>query len=389
MFIVVPKEMLERIEIAKSLGDTNDEIFKDFILAVPEVKEEEKKEASENKDIFTTVKETVENIYDNITNIFTKEEVTKEKEIVVEEKKETSENKETEVKEEKKEETTTEEAMYPQEDEEIHEEEKTEEPNAELKKPETPEDAIFMGARKECPVKIVPTKSEKAKVNVTSTSKSSDKSKVDVTKKSKTEEVVLEKDKGIEEFKQFLEKEEIPYSNLKRVNTGLIELTLENNMVLSVDINDRLYGIGKPVFFIGKVQPLEEINRKGVILCKESVNAVIANKAPKAKLYVPDEISKVYTELDINTLKEADHKTKLKVIAKAHKAITELNDDIKKQAAGTPVRFAFAKYKSIDDFCLVSSSRNSISALCNEKLRTDKTIWIEVKDMNASLLPPK
>ena len=279
-------------------------------------------------------------------------------------KDEKEEVKETEkVEEPVKEEVSEEEKKsYPQENETTD----GKEPSASLK---PAEDTITMENRKVCPVKIVPT---------------STKSKVDVKSAGKT----TTEDEGINAFKVFLEKEGIRYSNIKRVNTGLVELILPNSTILSVDINDRLYGVGRPVAFIGKLKPLDEYkpNRKGFILNKETVEAIKKGQIPAEEYLITEEKELIYSELDINSLTESDFAKRVKVINKAHDSIKLHEQGIQEAAAGTPVRFTFSEYKSIDDFKLISSSISKISALCNDNLRTDKTIVIQIKGKEVSLI---
>lgn len=231
-------------------------------------------------------------------------------------------------------------------------------------------DRITMKNRKANPVKVVPT-SKKSRVNVAKTDK-----------KSKTDE-------NLNKFIDRLKASNINFSSIKRMPTGLVEVVLNqpngNNVTISVDIDNKIYNSGYMIFFIGKIAPLSEYSNKPIILNDKTLNAVINSKPIPVKYYVPEDLVKLNGVLNITTLKETNKDKKEKVLDKAFKAIEAMNEEIINVSAGHPVRFAFAKYKSEDEFSLVSSKRNLVSNLSKEKLNTDKEIWININGDSITL----
>lgn len=236
---------------------------------------------------------------------------------------------------------------------------------------------ITMGTRKTCPVKIMPTKKAAYRVQV---------GKTPATEVKPIEEKL---DESLESFKAKLVEKSINLINIKRVPTGLLEVTLLNNfnqpVLITVDNDDTLYGLGVDVFFIGKINPLDEYNRRAFVLTDESLNAVVNNVQIDPKFYVPENVVLLSTMLDTASIHEHDIKKKKAVLEKASKAILEMEPDIKKAMGNEPFRFSFARYKSIDDFALVSGNKSRVSNLHEQKLIASRTIRIEVHEKNVSM----
>lgn len=231
-------------------------------------------------------------------------------------------------------------------------------------------DVINMAERKTCPVEVVANKSKESLVKVGKEKKS-------------------EFDESLNLFMADLDNKGIKFSGAKRVASGLVEVKLiQNNgniVIISVDIDNKIYGAGYVVFFIGKVPAFGEYNSTPIVLNDQTINAVINNVQIDPKFYVPENLVILNRMVDITSLKETNKKKREKVLAKTAKALETLNDEIVQAAAGEPFRFSFAKYKSEDNFALVSSKRNVVSNLSDEKLITDKEIWIKVEKESATL----
>lgn len=225
------------------------------------------------------------------------------------------------------------------------------------------DDKITMSDRKSCPVKVVPM--ENKKVNV------------------KTGKDTNKFDETLTQFINELDAKGIKFKGAKRVDTGLVEVKLikadGNVAVISVDIDNKIYGIGYNIFFIGKIPALAEYdNSKPIILNDDTINAIINNIPIEEKFYVPENFVIMNRLVDMTSLKETNMKKREKVLTKAAKALETLNDEIVKTANNEPFRFVFAKYESENKFSLVSSKRNLVSNLSKNKLNTEKEIWIHV-----------
>lgn len=253
-----------------------------------------------------------------------------------------------------------------------------EEPTAMFKPVESEsDDKIPMGTRKVCPVQIVPTKKESYKVRVGKTP----------TTEVKAEEAI---DESLESFKAKLIEKSINPVSIKRMPTGLLEVVLINNLnqpvLITVDNDDTLFGLGTDVFFIGKLNPLDEYTRQAILLTDESIGAVINNAQIDPKFYVPGNLVTMISMLDTTTIHEHNIKKKKEVLEKAFKAILEMQPEIKKSLnQGEAFRFSFVKYKSIDDFSIISGNKSRVSNLHEQKLIASRTIRIDVHDKNVTL----
>ena len=195
-------------------------------------------------------------------------------------------------------------------------------------------------------------------------------------------------DPGITEVTKCLENAKVAFSNVRRVPTGLVEVDLlintGRNSTISIDIDRKIYGI--KVFYIGGgIQPGTENRIRSYIFTASSIAAVVNGELPDQKFYVPEAYTALYDIVDIRTLKESDKKKRNAVYEKVGKAIANFYDEIMKMANGEPVRFAFARYKSKDDFSLVSSNKNVFSNLSDIKLAATKELWFNIKDKKGTL----
>lgn len=231
------------------------------------------------------------------------------------------------------------------------------------------EDNIKMETKITCPVKIVP----------------SDKVKIDVTK-------TLSDKKNDDTLNKFIEQINsmgVRYTNIKRVSSGLVEVNLNTNtgtnLLISVDIDSKIYNLGTIIFFIGKINPLDEYNTPSFVLNKKTMYSIINGLNIDPKYYVPEKLRILNRVLDTKTLRETNKDKKEKVFEVAAKAIEKMNTEIVDNAAGESFRFAFARYKSENDFSIVSSNRNKVSNLSEEKLYTSKQIWLTVKGDTVTL----
>lgn len=253
-------------------------------------------------------------------------------------------------------------------DEKAKIETKSEEPTAILKPVETveEEDKIAMSNSKTCPVKIIPTKKNVVqRINVG---------------KSVVEENV---DESLEQFKAHLKEKSFNFTGLRRAHTGLVELNLtctNNQLVpISVDIDDKLFHLGVYTFFIGKIKPLDEYNKPAVLFTDNAITAIINGQPIDSKYYVPKELVTLVSMIDGTSLHEHNLDKKKKALDKAFKAILEFQEEIKSMAPNQPYRFAFTEYKDPNNFSIISSNKNRVSNLSNDKLLTSKTLKIDVK----------
>ena len=245
-----------------------------------------------------------------------------------------------------------------------------------------------------CPVKVIPKKENKYKVQIDKKKDESDKItmadrktnpvKVVPSKKSKVKVGTKDKvDENLDKFKNRLDSIGINYRNIKRKSTGLVELNLiqnnGNNVTISADIDNKIYGSGYMTFFIGKIPALAEYTNKPIILNDTTLKCIVEDKPIDPKYYVPEDLVRLNAVLNITTLKEGNKKKREKVLDTAFRAIESLSKEIIDISGPEAVRFAFAKYKGENEFSLVSSKRNLVSNLSNEKLNTDKEIWINIK----------
>lgn len=235
------------------------------------------------------------------------------------------------------------------------------------------DDVITMTDRKTCPVEVVPTKSNKASINV------------------KNDNTTKEVDESLNGFIIDLNSRGVVLNSVKRTSTGLVEVQLlqatGNIVTISVDIDNKIYNMGYIVFFFGKVEPLAEYdnNNRPIIFNDNTLQAIINNTQIEYKYYVPENIVLLNKVVDMTTLKETNKKKREKMLIKTSKVIEKMYDDIVKAAANEPFRFAFAKYTSINKFSLVSSKRNLVSNLSKDKLKTSKEIWLNIDNDTINL----
>ena len=361
MLLCVPESWVKQTEILAELGGSD--MLKDTLKNIkPVVVSKEAEEKVEKVEAEIVEAEIVE------AEIVEAEIV--EAEIVEESKTE-----------EKKEEVKTKEKKEKVEEKvEKVEAEIVEEPTAMFKpvEPQT-DDVIPMGTRKVCPVQIVPTKK-----------KASYKVQVGKTPKEEVKPVEEKFDESLESFKTKLIEKSINTASVKRMPTGLLEVVLINNLnqpvLITVDNDDTLFGLGTDVFFIGKINPLDEYTRQAILLTDESINAVINNVQIDPKFYVPGNLVTMISMIDTTSIHEHNVKKKKEVLEKAFKAILEMQPEIKKSLnSGEAFRFTFNKYKSIDDFSMISGNKSRVSNLHEQKLIASRTIRIDVHDKNVTL----
>ena len=228
-----------------------------------------------------------------------------------------------------------------------------------------------MSNGKTCPIKIKATEKEDVHIDVTG----------------KHHDAVV--DESLESLKTHLNEIGARYTSIKRVPTGLIEVVLiqvnGQPIPITVDTDDKLYGLGAYVFFIGKVSPLDEYKKRAILLTKESIAYVINGMPIDPKYYVPDLAVKLSSLIDTTSIHEHNAETKQKVLDKALKSIASVQEEIQTSIGNEPYRFVFTKYKSENDFTLVSSKKNRVSNLSDDKLHTTREIRIEVKDKNVTM----
>lgn len=235
---------------------------------------------------------------------------------------------------------------------------------------EKKQDKINMEERKICPVKVIPAKTDKIGIKVGGKSTSNE-------------------DESLNRFIDQLNSLGVKFNTIERVSTGLVELTLINNagmpLLISIDIDNRIYNIGTPIFFFGRINPIDEYTMLSFVFNKETLYFILNGLEINPKYYVPEKLRVLNRFVDVTTLKERNKGRREKVLDKAAKAIEVLNTDIVRAANGEPFRFAFARYNSENEFAIVSSSKNRVSNLSNNKLDTNKNIWINVKGKDVSL----
>ena len=250
-----------------------------------------------------------------------------------------------------------------------------EEPTAMLKPVE--EDKITMSNSKICPVKIVPVKRDTCKVQIKSANAK--------TENNTTETV----DEAVEAFKAKLTEKGINFTSVKRVPTGLVEVALTRTdgqpTLITVDLNDKLYGLGADVFFIGKINPLDEYTKKPLLFTDESLNAVINSSQIDPKYYVPDPVIALSTAIDAGSVHEHNVEKKKAVVDKAFKAVLSMEPEIKKSLGTEPYRFSFTRYKGVDNFSIVSGKKSRVSNLHDQKLLATRTVRIDVDGDNVTL----
>lgn len=247
-------------------------------------------------------------------------------------------------------------------------------------------DKITMSERKVCPVKVVPTKKVNTiKVQVKPNSPIS-KIKVNSTN-TKTDEAMV--DETLEQFKNELISRGYKFTDIRRAETGLVEVNLiqpsGNTVMITVDINSIIYNNGVVIFFMGQINPGDEYTVPGFLFTPQSITAVINGDKISPKDYVPEQFAILNRILDYRSLKEKNPKKRDDILRKAARALAELNDDIVKVADGSPFRFNFTKCKSKDDFIMIASSRNVVSNLSKERVNTTKHIEVVVNGKKATM----
>lgn len=373
MTLCMPKSWFKQMEILSSLSPTGgkelENTFKDvkFIRPVEEVKvEPRKKEEVKVESKKEEVKEAsiLEFVVDEVNTKMKEEDIDiNDKEV------------QQAVKEAVKVEATEPEIIVDVPAEEIKPVE--EEPTATLK-PVDPvaDDNITMATRTTRPVVKVVPKKKKVKIQVGTTPK--------------VEEIKSEEfDESLETLKMKLVEKSINITSINRMPTKLIEVGILNKfnqpVLLTVDNDNILYGLGTDVFFIGRVNVFDEYKLQPFLLTDNSLNAVLNNTPIDNKYYVPENVLLLSRLLDVASVHEHDTKKKEAVFEKAAKALLEVEQDIKETMGAEPYRFSFAKYKAPDDFVLISGNKSRLSNLIDEKLKATKTIRLSVNKKNVNL----
>lgn len=244
----------------------------------------------------------------------------------------------------------------------------------EVKPEETSEeDTIAMSNRKTCPVQIVPTKSAVKKVDVTNVGK---------VEKEEIDESRLR-------FEADLGAKGVIFEKTRRMDTGLIEVDLVNNngdiVTISVDVEDKLYGLGGQVFFIGAMHPKEEYIKQPFLLTDDSLRSVLNNLQIDKKFYVPRNWIEMESMIDTDSIREANIEKKKEVLETAYKAVMIHLDTIKNTVGTEPFRFVFTRYKNANDFVIISSNKNRESNLGPDKILATREVKITVKDHDVKL----
>lgn len=233
------------------------------------------------------------------------------------------------------------------------------------------ENKIAMSDRRTCPVKV-------------KTTKSSNKIHVGTKKIPNAKE-----DESLNHLINDLTNMSINFANVKRMPTRLVELDLiqfdGTPVKISVDVDNVLYGDDTRIFYIGRMNPMDEYSKPAFIFTFEAINSIVNKRYINKNLYVPEGFQILNRMVDFTTLRENDKTERDKVLQKTAKVIEKMNEEIIQNANGEPFRFAFAKYESDDKFTIVSSKRNRISNLAKNTLLTSKEIWIEVNGEDINL----
>ena len=210
--------------------------------------------------------------------------------------------------------------------------------------------------------------------------------------KEKESKIDKEEDHRLHHLIHHLNDAEIQFSQPQKMATGLYEFTIVQNngniLPISVD-NDGILYSDEIKFFIGHMNPGDEYEptRPCIYMTKESLNALKNNQPIPDKYILPQEMFILNKLVDLSTLKEKDLKKRYETFKNVSKIITDQDvfNGIIKNANGEPYRFAFCRYNSPNEFSIVSSKRNFLSNLSDEKLRTEKEMWINYKDGKVDL----
>lgn len=235
-------------------------------------------------------------------------------------------------------------------------------------------DVITLANRSTCPVKVL-TMEEKEAL------------------KKKESKAVKNKDEEhrLQHLIHHLNDSGIQFTKPVKMNTGLYEFNIiqtNGNMVpISVD-NDGLLYSEEIKFYIGHMNPGDEYdNKQCFYMTKESLEALKNAQQIPERFIVPEETFILNKLVDLRTLKEKDQKKRAEVFKRVAKIMSDkdLYNGILKAANGEPFRFAFSRYTSENEFSIVSSKRNHLSNLSDEKLNVSKEIWINFKDNKVDL----
>lgn len=230
-----------------------------------------------------------------------------------------------------------------------------------------PDDVINMEDRKICPVQVIPAKEEPVVIDVTG----------------KKEKVNMS-DEGVAHISSHLMAMGANLKDARRVSTGLIEADIVQNdgniITITIDDDNRIYGLPYHIFFIGKISSdfPYEYQSMPIMLTEETINGIINhNYNFEKRYYVPEKYLILNRLIDLTSLKENNKNKRKKMLEKLAKVFTAFNDDIVRAANGDEYRFTVVKYKSYKDFTIVSSKKNRISNIGNRNLNATKEIWIK------------
>lgn len=243
------------------------------------------------------------------------------------------------------------------------EEVKVEEPNVSL---HPLEDKITMPDRKACPVKVKAV--------------------------SPVKRIGDSNDESLNKFKAELETANVTYDSIKRVDTGLVELVINQNngnqVLITVDIDSKILGNGKSIFWFNKINPLDEYKIKPFVFTMDVLHLIMNGEPIPENFYVPEEYFIINKIVDLTSLKKTNPEKRDKVLTKLAKIFSNFNEDIVKGADGKPFRFIFTDCKSENKFDLKSDEKVRVSNLSSETLRTDRQILISVKDDKVDIIYP-
>ena len=236
-------------------------------------------------------------------------------------------------------------------------------------------DVITLANRSTCPVKVL-TMEEKEALK---------------KKESKADAKNKDEEHRLQHLIHHLNDSGIQFSKPVKMNTGLYEFNIiqtNGNIVpISVD-NDGLLYSEEIKFYIGHMNPGDEYdNKQCFYMTKESLEALKNAQQIPERFIVPEETFILNKLVDLRTLKEKDQKKRAEVFKRVAKIMSDkdLYNGILKAANGEPFRFAFSRYTSENEFSIVSSKRNHLSNLSDEKLNVSKEIWINFKDNKVDL----
>lgn len=236
-------------------------------------------------------------------------------------------------------------------------------------------DNITLINRSTCPVHVMTNEEKKA-----------------MKKEKKNSVKNKEEEHRLQHLVKHLTDNNIQFTQPVKMPTGLYELnvlqTTGNQLPITVDINGVLYS-DEIKFFIGHMNPGDEYDNKRpcIFMTKTSLEALKNAQQIPERYIVPFNLFQLNKFVDLQTLREKDKKKREVVFSTIARILSGegLYEDIIKAANGEPVRFAFCRYISENEFSIVSSKRNLLSNLDTEKLKVSKEIWINFKDKEMKL----